>query len=121
MVVEISFFSDNFSLSTNILNSVKKFLDNPLFSNYFINYNLWLSLNLSSKEDLYLLNFLEYNITSKCWLNKNYSNVIGLLNLNFTEDAILWNFIRFNYYYLVFSTNSLSSNLLNYFDYLQLF
>lgn len=91
-------FSNNLIKPLNSLNQAKKYINNPLFSSFSLNRNLWVSTKVTDNADLQLLNLVDDSLLSSSELTTSHGGKSSYSNLNFMEDSVLWNLNRFTSY-----------------------
>ena len=91
-------FSNSLTKTSNSLSQAKKYINNPLFSSFSLNRNLWASTKLTDNADLQALNLTDDSLLSSGELTTSHGGKSSYSNLNFMEDSVLWNLNRFTSY-----------------------
>jgi len=104
-------FSNNLVQALNSFNQTKKYINNPLFSSFCLNRNLWVSTKIADNVDLQLMNLSDSSFDSSSNLLASKGGKSSYLSLNFTEDSVLWSLNRFLNYQNMQSMQRVTTNL----------
>jgi len=100
-----NFSSPNLISPLHTITQTKKFISNPIFSNFITNKNIWLSSHINDILDLQALNFIDYTFLSNSFFFKNFKNTPLQSFINHTEYSLVWALNR------SFFTQNISCNI----------